>query len=136
MRDKAGCTSPLEARIQAGDWKVYPGEKLEVYEKVLRALESYFGRKDWKKLFLNGGCFWLAEFLQERIPGSYLMINRAQEHCALCFAGGLYDVSGKISMKNFERATPRQISFMRKNYVPKFDTGRLREYLTKDLELI
>ncbi|MBQ7839208.1 MAG: hypothetical protein IJ390_01775 [Lachnospiraceae bacterium] len=102
---------------------------MEVYEKVLRALECYFGRKDWKKLFLCGGCFWLAEFLHERIPGSYLIINRAQEHCALCFDGGLYDVSGKISMKGFEKATERQISFMRKNYVPKFDTGKLKEYL-------
>lgn len=93
---------------------------MDYYEQVMDALREYFeatGKKDWEKLFLNGGCYWLAEKLCRGIPGSYLVINRMEEHCAVWIEGGVYDVRGKISGKNFRRATERDISFMRKNYV-------------------
>ena len=59
------------------------------------------------------------------------MINRTEEHCGLFFENGLYDVSGKISTFHFRDATERDISFMKKNYVPHFDTQALETYLIK-----
>ena len=57
--------------------------------------------------FLEGGCYWLAKFLQNGIPLSYIMINRMEEHCALYFENGLYDVRGRISINNFKKANER-----------------------------
>ena len=59
------------------------------------------------------------------------MINRNEEHCGLFFENGLYDVSGKISNFRFRDATEKDISFMKKNYVPHFDTQALETYLSK-----
>ena len=44
---------------------------------------------------------------------------------------GLYDIRGRISVKNFYPASEREISFMKKNYVPKFDVKKLEEYLVR-----
>lgn len=101
------------------------------YRKMMEALASCFSEKGWEKLFLNGGCFWLANMLHEKIQGSVFMINRIEEHCALYFEGGLYDVCGRISMKNFHIASAREISFMKKNYIPKFNTKALERYLAE-----
>ena len=101
-----------------------------LYEKLLYFLDCYFcGITSWNRLFLNGGCFWLANYLCERIPGSYLVINRLEEHCALCIEGSIYDVRGKISKCGFHKASEREISFMKKNYLPKFDVVSLEKYL-------
>ena len=96
---------------------------------VLAALASYFHNRDWKSLFLTGGCYWLADFLHDGIQDSVIMINRIEEHCALYFEHGLYDVRGRISTKDFRRAQERDIRFMKKNYVPHFDTKKLEQYV-------
>ena len=105
---------------------------MELYLKTLELLESYFNTKDWKRYFLHGGCFWLANYLHKRIEDSVLMINRMEEHCALLLSDGLYDVRGKISTYGFHRATEREISFMKKNYIPKFDVEMLEKHLTNN----
>ena len=64
-----------------------------------------------------------AELLQ------YIRINRVEEHCAVAFNHGIYDVTGRISGKNFHIASPREISFMKKNYIPQFNTEKLERYL-------
>jgi len=97
-------------------------------------LEQYFSEKNWEKLFLTGGCYWLADFLHQGIQGSIIMINRVEEHCALYFEKGLYDVRGKISTKNFYAAKEREISFMKKNYLPQFDTEQVTHYLNSILK--
>ena len=51
-----------------------------------------------------------------------------EEHCAIKLSDGLYDVRGKISSYGFHKATEREISFMKKNYVPKFDVKILEKY--------
>lgn len=102
---------------------------MEVYLETLEMLEGYFNKKEWKKFFLRGGCYWLADYLHQRIKESTIMINRQEEHCALYFSKGLYDVRGKISMYGFHPATDREISFMKKNYIPKFDVSLLEMYL-------
>lgn len=56
---------------------------MQYYLNVLIALENYFQIKNWKNLFLQGGCYWLADILQKGISDSFLMINRMQEHCAV-----------------------------------------------------
>lgn len=101
------------------------------YLKVLKALEEYFACQGWKRLFLSGGCYWLASFLHRGINDSAIMINRVEEHCGLAFAGGVYDVTGRISKKNFHIADRREICFMEKNYIPGFDTEKLEEYLAE-----
>lgn len=106
---------------------------MQYYEKILNALKSYFNSKSWKELFLHGGCYWLANVLYQGIPSSQIMINRMEEHCALQFNNGLYDVRGKISPKYFKIAKVKDISFMQKNYVPKFDVEKLEEYLALSL---
>ena len=85
----------------------------------------------WQKNFLNGGCFWLASILHQGIDGPVFMINRVEEHCALYFENELYDIRGRISVQNFHPASEREISFMKKNYVPKFDVKKLEEYLVR-----
>lgn len=101
---------------------------MDYYKKVLAVLEEYFNEKNWKKLFLTGGCYWLADFLHRGIGGSVIMINRMEEHCALYFENGLYDIRGKISEKYFRRAEERDICFMKKNYIPAFDAEKLEQY--------
>lgn len=104
------------------------------YQQILSLLERYFADKNWKKLFLSGGCYWLADLLHQGIGGSIIMINRIEEHCALYFENGLYDVRGRISEKNFHAAKEREISFMKKNYLPKFDTDKVMQYLAFHLQ--
>lgn len=102
---------------------------MDYYKAVLEALERYFNHANWKKLFLTGGCYWLADLLSHGIDGSVIMINRVEEHCALYFEHGLYDVRGRISPENFREAGERDIRFMKKNYVPKFDVEKLERYI-------
>jgi len=102
---------------------------MELYLKTLVLLENYFNTKDWKRYFLQGGCYWFADYLYQQIENSVLMINRGEEHCAIRLSEGLYDVGGKISSYGFHRATDREISFMKKNYIPKFDVKMLEKYL-------
>ena len=106
---------------------------MRFYQTILNLLQSYFAEPGWQKLFLNGGCYWLANTLQQGIAGSRIMINRVEEHCALYFEKGLYDVRGKISSKDFYMAGEKELSFMRKNYVPKFDVEKLERYLYGEL---
>lgn len=105
------------------------------YKMILNILEDYFEESGWKKLFLNGGCYWLADTLHQGITGSRIMINRIEEHCALYFENGLYDVRGKISARDFHIAGEREISFMKKNYIPHFDVNRLEQYLRTELRI-
>lgn len=102
---------------------------MQYYISVISALEQYFNCRNWKKLFLEGGCYWLAKILQNGIPLSHIMINRIEEHCALYFENGLYDVRGKLSTRNFTIARDRDISFMEKNYIPHFDCKKVEGYL-------
>lgn len=106
---------------------------MKYYRKIMDLLESYFKEKDWKRYFLNGGCYWLADYLHHGIKGSVIMINRMEEHCALYFDGGLYDVTGRISTKNYVVAGEKELNFMKKNYVPKFDTYEVMQYLESNL---
>jgi len=56
-------------------------------------------------------------------------IHRRTNHCALDFSNGVYDVTGGISPHNFHIASAREICFMKKNYIPAFDTEKLERYI-------
>lgn len=88
---------------------------MQYYRMIMNLLEVYFKEKDWQKYFRNGGCYWLADFLHYGIEDSFIMINRMEEHSTLYFCGGLYDVTGRISAKNY-------VMEGEKNYVHRFDT--------------
>lgn len=107
---------------------------MQFYKLVLKILENYFAESGWKKMFLNGGCYWLADTLHKGIHGSRIMINRIEEHCGLYFENGLYDVRGRIPTNGFHVARENEISFMKKNYIPQFDVKRLEQYLRTELQ--
>ncbi|MBQ7839471.1 MAG: hypothetical protein IJ390_03160 [Lachnospiraceae bacterium] len=107
---------------------------MDIYYKVLYLLELYFKESNWKRYFLHGGCYWLTNYLHYHISDSVIMINRQTEHCALYFEQALYDVTGRIDKNSFHIASEREISFMKKNYVPKFDTNKLEQYLKEKLK--
>ena len=48
----------------------------DYYIKVLNVLDEYFSGRSWKRLFLEGGCYWLASFLHRGIRDSAIIINR------------------------------------------------------------
>lgn len=102
---------------------------MDTYYKVIIAIRQFYKGKDVNDLFLYGGCYWLANYLCSNIPGTYIMINRVQEHCATTIEHGLYDITGKIGKKDYTHATNRQIQFMKKNYIPKFNVKELEQYL-------
>lgn len=106
---------------------------MQYYIEIMDLLAKYFNENKWQKYFLCGGCYWLADYLHSIINNSVIMINRIDEHCALYFNDGLYDVTGKISMKNYVVAGERELSFMKKNYIPKFDTRKVQQYLEENL---
>jgi len=106
---------------------------MQYYRKIMDLLEAYFEERNWKRYFLTGGCYWLADFLHHSIRNSVIMINRVEEHCALYFDNGLYDVTGRISAKNYVVAGEKEINFMKKNYLPKFDTHKVLKYLENNL---
>lgn len=108
---------------------------MDYYQKILKALENYFTKANWKNLFMEGGCYWLADTLHRGIPGSYLIINRSEEHCGVYFENGLYDIRGRISARLFRKAKERDICFMKKNYIPKFQVENLEQYLRQCLLL-
>lgn len=102
---------------------------MDVYWKIISLLREYFG-EDTKEMFLSGGCYYLADVLHKEIPSSHIMINRWKEHCATQIERyGIYDITGRVSAYGFCYATPRDIAFMKKNYIPKFDKEVLSPYL-------
>lgn len=102
---------------------------MEYYEKLLRELKQYFKTCRWKDYFLCGGCYWLANLLQQHIPDSYLVINYEKEHCALFFNNGVYDVTGRISKRGFVEAVDDDIGYMMQEYIPDFNVAKLEKYL-------
>lgn len=93
-------------------------------------LEMYFNGVGWQRLFLDGGCYWFANFISSRVPGSYLVINRQLEHCAVVINGKAYDILGQVGNKSgYKKANSVEISFMKKNYKPKFNVVELEKYL-------
>ncbi len=103
---------------------------MQYYEMLVSALEQYFaGQKDWKSYFTEGGCYWFASRVCDNTPGAYLMVDRGGEHCAVSIGAGVYDIGGKVCRKHFHPASDHEVAFMRKHYVPQFDTSRVEAYL-------
>ena len=75
---------------------------MEIYIELLKLLENYFQVKDWKNI----------------VQFSYQT--------------GLYDVRGRVSSYEFYTATEREISFMKKNYILKFDINMPEKYLVNN----
>lgn len=105
---------------------------LSKYNQIISKIKEYFKEENCEELFLHGGCFFLANYIHSKIPGSYLVLNKQQEHCAININGKIYDIRGKISSNGFSKATDRNISYMKKNYKPNFNTEKLLEYLESE----
>lgn len=106
---------------------------MNVYMRIIFLLREYFAQNT-EDLFLSGGCYYLADLLHKEIPSSHIMINRWKEHCATQIESyGIYDITGKISPYQFSYATARDIAFMKKNYIPRFNTEVLSAYVRERL---
>lgn len=102
---------------------------MEVFEKVVLTIQSYFSGKDILQLFLHGGCYWLAMTLHQYIPDSAIVFNRKMQHCASLFNDGVYDIRGRIPSSGFRIATTEDIKYMQKHFIPDFDADDLKTYL-------
>ena len=49
-----------------------------------------------KSIYMHGGCYKFAVFLQALMPHGVLVINGAGDHVALCIGGHIYDINGEI----------------------------------------
>lgn len=104
-----------------------------IYENVINLLKIYFPEHQVKELFLEGGCFWLANFLHHRIENSFILFDKEKEHCGIEFQNNLYDITGKISRRGYFIASDEQLEYMKKNYRPNFDVTKLTKYLDAEL---
>lgn|GEM_PF-1931367 len=102
----------------------------EIYASTVQALQRYFGKDAVNELFLHGGCYFFASYLHSHMKNSFIMFNKEREHCAIEFQNELYDITGKIGRKDYKIATPRQLDYMKKRYIPDFNEKDLIVYLT------
>lgn len=108
---------------------------MEKYLQIIQLLNEYF-KEDTRKMFLSGGCFFLAELLHRYIHHTKIMINREKEHCATEIGcHGVYDITGKIKGTDYRYATKRDIAFMKKNYIPKFNEEQVLHYVSSNIKL-
>ena len=105
----------------------------EVYRKCVQKMKDYFGEQYDEQLFLQGGCFWFAEFLHRHTMQSFIMMNKEKEHCAIEIGNELYDITGKIPKRGYNWATKRNLEYMKKQYTPSFNVLKLERYLTKEM---
>ncbi|MDD5936030.1 MAG: hypothetical protein PUC65_10810 [Clostridiales bacterium] len=102
------------------------------YEEIIQKIKSYYGTSFREELFLQGGCYWLADYLHNHLTHSYIMINKEKEHCAIEIQNELYDITGKITSRHYVWATERNIAYMKKHYRPKFNTQALEQFLNEN----
>lgn len=102
---------------------------IEIYERMIVAIQGYFGGKNIQYMFLHGGCHWLATTLQRYIPDSVIVFNRKMQHCASLLNNGVYDIQGRIPSSGFFVATTADIKYMQKHFVPTFDVKALENHL-------
>lgn len=102
---------------------------IEIYEKLISAIQGYFRGKDIQYMFLHGGCYWLAMILHQYIPNSTIVFNRKMQHCACLLSKGVYDIRGRIQSRDFFVATLDDMKYMQKHFIPTFDTENLENYL-------
>lgn len=106
---------------------------MDRYLQIIHLLKEYF-KEDTERVFLSGGCFFLAELLQQEIHHTIIVANREKEHCAAeisCY--GVYDITGKIKGTNYHPVTKREIAFMKKNYIPEFNKELVLQYVYASL---
>ena len=102
---------------------------MEEYKRVIDAIYKFYNGRDVVDLFCHGGCFYLARRLTSLIDDSLIMWNRKKMHCAAYFDKGLFDITGRISKKGFYIADSKAIQYMKKHFIPDFNTKELDKYL-------
>ena len=65
--------------------------KIDLFITALRETDPAI-----KSIYMHGGCYRFAAFLQALIPHGVLVINGAGDHVALCIGGRIYDINGEI----------------------------------------
>ena len=103
---------------------------MDIYYNIIQKIKIHFPTT-WKEKFLQGGCFWLADYIHKNIPESIIMVNWQAMHAAIQINQKLYDITGNISKNNFHHASPQDINYMKKHFIPNFDTTKLKEFIEK-----
>lgn len=119
--------------VKGAGWRMGNGKRntnTEIYERLISAIECYYCGNDVRYLFLHGGCYWLALTLHKYIPDSVIVFNRKMQHCACLFNQGVYDIRGRILSEGFAVASAKDMDYMRKHFVPNFDTKAIGAYLS------
>ena len=88
-----------------------------------------------KICFLHGYCYEFAIVLQHFISNSFIVINNANDHCAIRYQGRIYDASGDITETFRGRiAEQSDISHMEDRFKKKCIGGiRISEILIKEI---
>lgn len=102
---------------------------IKTYKKLILEIQRYFEGRDIQYIFLHGGCYWFAITLHQYIPDSVIVFNREMQHCACLFNDGVYDIRGRIQSRGFLVATTDDMKYMKKHFVPTFDTKALGNHL-------
>lgn len=108
----------------------------ELYVEVVQKIKEYFGTQFDEALFLHGGCYWFASYLNGHLLDSYIMFNKEREHCAIEIQTKLYDITGRIASHHYVWASQRNIAYMKQHYIPAFDTNALESYLNQNVNYI
>ena len=65
-----------------------------MFDDIKQKLLEKYKKED----FLNGGCYIFAKLVTDKYGGE-IYINRLLEHCVVCYQGSLYDITGRIKIK-------------------------------------
>ncbi len=106
-------------------------EKEKIHEKLVLTLKMIFKGRDVNLIFMHGGCYWFAEMLKKYIPCSEIVFNRKLQHCASYFNNGVYDIRGRIMSDGFFVASAKDIAYMKKHFIPCFDTETVKRNVEK-----
>lgn len=101
---------------------------LEIYQMVIDSITQYYKGRNFRYMFLHGGCYWLAATLHKYIRDSEVVINYRLQHCACRFDKGVYDITGRISGRGFFAAEKKDFSYMEKHFKPYFDTEPINNH--------
>lgn len=110
-------------------------KNLEIYQRIIGEICDFYGKRRIKNWCLHGGCYWLALVLHQYIYDSEIVINYSLQHCGCRFDRGVYDITGRICAKGFHEATQRDHAYMKKNFIPNFDTEAVKRHLEERLGL-
>jgi len=90
------------------------GKFIEFIADLVNEFDIFYEREvDSKYYFLHGGCYELYKIVKHYFSDCQCMISKDLKHCAILYNNDIYDITGKLSNKNyFMLATTEDIRYM------------------------